>query len=120
MSSSLMDTEAGGEQTQYEGISTHQEPHSKRGGQMGNAETEPDSVSSVQDAEKAEKGEKKAENIRYGQGISEGGMGGKTTESEGTGNQASSYGASKFQDDSQSAEETREIQGYGGGSGVGG
>lgn len=36
---------------------------------------------------KAERGEKTAENVRYGQGISEGGMGGMTTEGQGGGNQ---------------------------------
>lgn len=35
----------------------------------------------------AERGEKTAENVRYGQTISEGGMGGMTTEGQGGGNQ---------------------------------
>jgi hypothetical protein len=34
-----------------------------------------------------EKGEKAAENIRYGQNISESGVGGKTTKNQGTANQ---------------------------------
>lgn len=37
--------------------------------------------------EKAERGQRLADNIRYGQQISEEGIGGKTTESEGTPNQ---------------------------------
>ena len=40
-----------------------------------------------QEQAKAERGEKTAENLRYGQAISEGGMGGMTTEGEGGGNQ---------------------------------
>lgn len=39
------------------------------------------------DGAKAEQGERVAENVRYGQGISEGGMGGKTTESDGIAHQ---------------------------------
>jgi hypothetical protein len=35
MSDKLMDTEPGGEQTQYEGVHTFVEPHSKQAGQMG-------------------------------------------------------------------------------------
>lgn len=31
----MMDTERGGEQSQYEGIKTFTEPHSKQGGQLG-------------------------------------------------------------------------------------
>jgi hypothetical protein len=34
MSDKLMDTEPGGEQTQYEGIHTFIEPHAKQGGQL--------------------------------------------------------------------------------------
>ena len=40
-----------------------------------------------QQREKAEKGAKMAENVRYGQNISVGGMGGMTTEGQGTANQ---------------------------------
>lgn len=50
-------------------------------------ETQPDAVTSQQEQQKAERGEKTAENVRYGQSISEGGMGGKTTEAGGTANQ---------------------------------
>lgn len=34
MSDKLMDTEVGGEQTQYEGIHTYVEPHDKKYGQL--------------------------------------------------------------------------------------
>lgn len=51
------------------------------------SETQVDSVDSQEEQEKAERGAKTAENVRYGQTISEGGMGGKTTESGGGANQ---------------------------------
>lgn len=35
MSDNLMDTEKGGEQTQYEGVHTFVEPHAKQAGQLG-------------------------------------------------------------------------------------
>jgi hypothetical protein len=35
MSDKLMDTEPGGEQTQYEGVHTFVEPHNKQAGQLG-------------------------------------------------------------------------------------
>jgi hypothetical protein len=35
MSDQLMDTEPGGEQTQYEGVHTFVEPHAKQAGQLG-------------------------------------------------------------------------------------
>ena len=50
-------------------------------------ETQPDAVTSQQEQQKAERGEKTAENVRYGQAISEQGVGGKTTEAEGSANQ---------------------------------
>ena len=50
-------------------------------------ETQPDAVTSQQEQLRAERGEKTAENVRYGQAISEGGMGGKTTEAGGDANQ---------------------------------
>ena len=50
-------------------------------------ETQPDAVDSQQAQEKADRGAKTAENVRYGQTISEGGMGGRITESEGSANQ---------------------------------
>ena len=59
--------------------------------------------------EKAEKGEKTAENIRYGEAISEHGFGGETV-----GNSGSVGGGTEG-----TAGQTRREQGYGGGSGVG-
>lgn len=52
-------------------------------------ETQPDTVDQQQEQNKAARGAKTAENIRYGQTISEGGMGGKTTEAGGSANQGS-------------------------------
>ena len=46
-------------------------------------ETQVDAVDAQQEQEKAEKGARTAENVRYGQNISEGGMGGMTTEGQG-------------------------------------
>jgi len=51
------------------------------------AETQVDAVDAQQEREKAEKGARTAENVRYGQTISEGGMSGKTTEGQGGANQ---------------------------------
>ena len=45
------------------------------------------SAEQSQDTGDSERGEKTAENIRYGQNISESGMGGKTTESKGVAQQ---------------------------------
>ncbi|KAL8919334.1 MAG: hypothetical protein Q9208_006833 [Pyrenodesmia sp. 3 TL-2023] len=53
----------------------------------GEPETQPDTVDQQQEQDKAARGAKTAENIRYGQTISEGGMGGKTTEAGGSANQ---------------------------------
>ncbi|KAF2162395.1 hypothetical protein M409DRAFT_58485 [Zasmidium cellare ATCC 36951] len=88
MSSNLHDVERGGEQTQYEGAQTESIPHKKSGGQFGNPQTTTDpSQTSEAAAERAERGQKTAENIRYGQTISEGGMSGYTTGQQGEANQ---------------------------------
>ncbi|KAI4146768.1 MAG: hypothetical protein L6R39_003327 [Caloplaca ligustica] len=88
---------------------------------MGEPETQPDAVDQQQEQDKADRGERTAENIRYGQAISEGGMGGKTTEAGGSTNQDApgGYGSTDTQSGQDSAKETREEQGYGPGSGVG-
>ncbi|GAB7360373.1 hypothetical protein MBLNU230_g8331t1 [Neophaeotheca triangularis] len=78
MSKDLMTTDPGGEQTQYESIATHMDPHAKSGGQMGNPSTAVDSKPETAAQETAERGAKTAENVRYGQTISEGGMAGFT------------------------------------------
>ena len=50
-------------------------------------ETQVDATDAQQEEEKSEKGAKAAENIRYGENISESGMGGMTTEAQGSVNQ---------------------------------
>lgn len=61
----------------------------------------------------AEQGERKAENIRYGQNISEGGMGGMTSTQEGEAGQEG-YGKMKDEPSSGDAAEGRQAAGYGG------
>ena len=50
-------------------------------------ETQVDATDAQQEEDKSEKGAKAAENIRYGENISESGMGGMTTEAQGSVNQ---------------------------------
>ncbi|MCJ1251003.1 hypothetical protein MMC30_008234 [Trapelia coarctata] len=112
MSSSMMDTAPGGENTQYESTNTFQKPHNKDGGQMGEQETKTDSTSSEQQQAKSEKGANTAENIRYGEAISEHGFGGETTGNSGEANQGTGYGSTKIQAKTDDAVQTREDQGY--------
>lgn len=92
----------------YESIQTVTQPHSKEGGQIGGmhsavnsflrwdlhksssfpteTKSQTDSLAPHQQQE-AKRGEIVAENVRYGQAISEQGMGGTTTDSSGTANQ---------------------------------
>lgn len=118
MSSNMMDTEPGGESDQYQSIKTVTNPHPKQGGQMGDVETQVDATESRQEEQKSEQGTKAAENIRYGQNISESGMGGMTTEAQGTANQEG-FGGTGNQEGSYDAEESRRDQGYGPGTGIG-
>ncbi|KAL9025563.1 MAG: hypothetical protein Q9196_005638 [Gyalolechia fulgens] len=85
---------------------------------MGEPETQLDAVAEQQEQDKADRGAQTAENIRYGQTISEGGMGGKTTGSAGSANQGG-YGSTGAQAGQDNAEESRQEQGYGSGSGIG-
>ena len=55
------------------------------------AETQVDAVDEQQEQEKADRGARTADNVRYGQNISEGGMGGKTTQGQGGANQGGYY-----------------------------
>jgi hypothetical protein len=64
--------------------------------------------------QKQERGERTAENVRYGEAISEHGFGGETIGNSGEANQGTEDGGEK------GAGQTRREQGYGGGSGVGG
>lgn len=60
----------------------------------------------------AERGEKTAENIRYGQNISESGMGGMTNTATGTANQEGGYGGTAAQQSLEETSNTRASQGY--------
>lgn len=106
----------------YESIKTVTEQHSKQGGQLGGQFclelsstysiltfsleklTQPDALTSLQQQQKAEGGEKTAENVRYGQTISEEGMGGKTTEAGGSANRGKSRSHVRFCNHSEVAE----------------
>ncbi|EKD12806.1 uncharacterized protein L3040_006961 [Drepanopeziza brunnea f. sp. 'multigermtubi'] len=111
----LMDTEPGGENTQYESQATFMKSPKKSTGQFGNADAgEPNEADCQAAAEKAQRGEKTAENIRYGQAISEHGFGGETV----MGGSGAPVG--EGQDSAAAAtEQARRAQGYGGGSDVG-
>ena len=105
---------------------------------MTDEKTQPEKATSEQQQAKAERGERIAENIRYGQTISEQGMGGKTTTSSGSANQgrlhlsllnpsmrscsqcADGYVSTNAQTEQDGAEKSRQEQDYGKGSGVGG
>ncbi|RDW82273.1 hypothetical protein BP6252_03385 [Coleophoma cylindrospora] len=110
----LMDTEAGGEQTQYEGANTFTTSHANANGQINDRSTTQTSDQAQQ--EKSARGEKTAENMRYGQAISEHGFGGETTNNNGHAQQGG-YGRVEAQE--VDATQSRREQGYGGGSGVG-
>ncbi|KAI9707857.1 MAG: hypothetical protein M1820_004463 [Bogoriella megaspora] len=136
MSDNVEEIEPGGESTQYESIKTVTKPHAKEGGQLGGIlairehnsyncsallaapSTEVDASSSALEEAKAVRGERTAENIRYGQAISEQGMGGQTTTNTGTANYEGGYGGTKEQVGKTTEEggekQGREAQGYGG------
>ncbi|KAI9826180.1 MAG: hypothetical protein M1819_007436 [Sarea resinae] len=81
MSSNLMETSPGGQNTQYESIKTVTEEPAKQEGTMGKADTASNDTTSSPEQLKQDdpqRGEKTAENIRYGQAVSESGMGGMT------------------------------------------
>ena len=89
-------------------------PQKKSGGQMGQPETAVDVQPEAAAREKAERGEKTAENIRYGQGISEQGVGGFTTTSSG-GAAQEGYGRQQSEaSDTADAVQSRKAEGYGG------
>lgn len=88
-------------------------PHHKSGGQLGSAQTSVDKQPEAAAQQTAERGAKTAENIRYGQSISEGEMGGMTNQEgevkkEGYGRLEEQVG------ETSGAGESRRAQGYGG------
>jgi hypothetical protein len=133
MSDKLMDTEPGGEQTQYEGVHTFVDPHNKQAGQLGGMQpfpqlivrslnpADPSTGTSTQPPkapvdEPNTQGVTKADKIRYGQSIQEGGMGGKTTSSTGEANSEGGFGGTKaISEDTDGFRKERREQGYGGG-----
>jgi hypothetical protein len=89
-------------------------PQKKSGGQLGQPETAVDVQPEAAAKEKAEKGEKAAEKIRFGQSISETGVGGFTTTSSGS---VAQEGYGRQQDktsDTADAVQSRKAEGYGG------
>ncbi|KZM21312.1 uncharacterized protein EKO05_0006308 [Ascochyta rabiei] len=130
MSSGLMDTEKGGEQTQYEAENSDMLPHKQEAGQLGgtisiskiyhdfdrppNAATattvpsteQPTQLDNSKTNEPNTQGITPADKIRYGQSIQEGGMGGKTNTTTGETDKAT---------DEDSATKARREQGYDGG-----
>ncbi|PQE32949.1 replication factor c subunit 5 protein [Rutstroemia sp. NJR-2017a WRK4] len=108
----LMDTERGGENTQYESIHTYIEPHAKDSGTF--KDPNPNEAEQKAAAEKRERGEKTAENIRYGEAISEHGMGGETV-----GNSRGVNPPGGEESVEEKGDKARHAQGYGPGSGVG-
>lgn len=152
-----MDTEVGGEQTQYvlfshrninspvtnnvitryESIQTVTKPHARESGQLGgmsfilsfpfstlflywrspkgSSENTP-APSSTSNTVSKERGEQKAENMRYGQAISEQGVGGFTSPELNNGSATQEGGSAEQEMD---ADKTRSAQGYGGDSDMG-
>jgi len=89
-----MDTEPGGEQSQYETYKGLNDPPSKQSGQLGGNLPNTTTESKGVDADRAQQ---TTDNIRYGQNISESGMGGMTTDSTGSAKQEGGYGGTEAQ-----------------------
>lgn len=88
----------------------------KSGGQLGEVETTTDPSQTEEGQQQAaDRGAQTSENIRYGQGISEQGMGGMTQGTDGTANEE---GFGKVEDQTGggdvNAAQGREAAGYGG------
>ena len=98
----------------YESNYTDNIPHKKSGGQLGGEETTADpSRTDAHADEKADRGERTAENIRYGQTISEGGMGGMTAGQTGT-VEKEGYGRLEAKDEGSDGVQERVAGGHGG------
>ncbi|TKX24159.1 hypothetical protein C1H76_3728 [Elsinoe australis] len=100
MSKNLMDTEIGGEQDQYSSINTFNKPHATSTGQLDpspsdSSQAPSHSLDPTSTKSHADRGAKTAENIRYGQAISEQGMGGQTTTSSGGAGHEGGYGGTR-------------------------
>ncbi|KAN0112663.1 hypothetical protein V8E51_005614 [Hyaloscypha variabilis] len=114
----LMDTEPGGENTQYESASTFTQPHAKSQGQF--SDPNPNEAKQQLQQHRRERGEQTAENIRYGEATSEHGFGGETVGNSREANQGSAFGREVEGGDGNGNGQMRTEQGYGEGSGIGG
>ncbi|KAG8630120.1 hypothetical protein KVT40_001739 [Elsinoe batatas] len=122
MSQNLMDTEPGGESDQYSSINTFNKPHATSTGQLQpqdpSSAAPSHSLDPSQTKSHQERGEQTAANIRYGQAISEQGMGGKTTTASGEAGQEGGYGGTSGRGQAGTGGgegREREKQGYEGG-----
>ena len=98
----------------YESQYTSEEPHKKSGGQLGDIETTTNPSKTEEGIEaQRQRGEQTAENIRYGQTISEGGMSGFTTGQSGEATQGG-YGQQPDQSEELDGAQERRAAGYGG------
>ncbi|KAF4550132.1 Hypothetical protein D9617_18g033230 [Elsinoe fawcettii] len=100
--------------TRYSSIDTFNKPHATSTGQLSQApsdssEAPSHSLDPSQTKEHQERGEQTAANIRYGQAISEQGMGGQTTTSSGS---VGKEGHGGVKDEGAGAEGGRVQQGY--------
>lgn len=103
----------------YEGAKIFTQPPTKQVGQIGaSSESANSKVDSQASQDKSERGEKTAENVRFGEAISEHGFGGETTSSSGQAHQA---GSDRRTEDARHGDQTqsRRAQGYGPGSNIG-
>ncbi|KAF2839674.1 hypothetical protein M501DRAFT_1003122 [Patellaria atrata CBS 101060] len=114
MSSNLMDTEPGGEQTQYESIKQHTILHKKEHGQLGDPA---DTSTPASKTQSSGSGDVTAQNVSNAESIRDSDVGGST----GTGFE----GAADHEDREDGGErstdagKSRTVQGYPPGSGVG-
>ncbi|KAF2219549.1 hypothetical protein BDZ85DRAFT_304685 [Elsinoe ampelina] len=110
----------------YSSINTINKPHATSTGQLSTAPSDPSSAPShsldpTQTKPHHERGEQTAANIRYGQAISEQGMGGKTTTLSGEAGQEGGYGGTSGKGvagtgrEGEGEERERGKQGYAGG-----
>ena len=84
-----------------------------------NLDPNPNEAKQEANQHERERGEHTAENIRYGEAISEHGFGGETLGNTGEANQGAGVGGKAEDANGGQLRSTRREQGYSGGSGVG-